>query len=213
MSPRAVAIAPPDRAGRKAALRERMKARLDRVQGEDARAVGRAVAARLEADPGWSSVETIAAFSSLRDEVDTRPILEAAWRSGKRVLLPRMMREEGGLEFAVVERTSPLVVARFAVREPLADAPRHDLVDPRTWVLVPGLAFDAQGGRLGRGAGYYDRALSSSRAHAAGPRLLGVAFSFQIVCEVPMTPLDVRLDGVVTEREAFLVSGPSAARS
>jgi 5-formyltetrahydrofolate cyclo-ligase len=141
----------------------------------------------------------VALFSSRSDEVDTGPLIESALRDGKQVLLPRTAGGEA-LEFAELGDRARLRIGRFGIAEPPPGSPGIR-PDADTVLLVPGLAFDRHGGRLGRGAGYYDRALAGLVAGPRRPLLIGAGFSFQLVERVPMMTLDVRLDGVVSELE------------
>jgi 5-formyltetrahydrofolate cyclo-ligase len=137
----------------------------------------------------------IGGYWPIRDELDPRPALRALGVSGRGLALP-----------AVVERAAPLVFRPWRPDEPLATdalglpAPpaAAGTVLPRV-VLVPVVAFDRRGHRLGYGAGYYDRTLPVLRA--AGPVLaLGLAYAAQEVAAVPANALDAPLDGVVTEK-------------
>ena len=103
------------------------------------------------------------------------------------------------LEFAACSSLDTLGTGRFGIREPTSQHPVVSLADADV-VLVPGLAFDGRGGRLGRGAGYYDRALAPIGSVDARRALIGVALSIQIVPAVPMDARDVAVDRVVTER-------------
>lgn len=178
-------------------LRRTMQARLRSVSLEECRRAGSSIAELVERSGVWTALSTMAAFASKPDEVDSGPLVASAVRAGKRVCFPRTT-EAGGLEFVAVEDPSELRSGRFGVREPGPDLPGVPL-DGDTLVVVPGLAFDRQGGRLGRGRGYYDRALAALRHREARPLLVGIGYAFQVVERVPMTPLDVRLDGVVSE--------------
>jgi 5-formyltetrahydrofolate cyclo-ligase len=102
------------------------------------------------------------------------------------------------LEFVEVEAFEGLVRGRYGVLEPAAERPARS-IRATGLVLAPGIAFDLRGGRLGRGAGYYDRALAPIGKRRDGPRFVGVAFDLQIVDRVPMQRHDVFMDAVVTE--------------
>lgn len=178
-------------------LRRSMQLRLGEVTPEEARAAGAVIADRLDRSPLWQEATRVGVFASRADEVDTSALIERAFLAGKQVLFPRTM-DAAGLEFARVADPSQLRAGRFGVREPSPDLPVARL-DQRTLLLVPGLLFDREGGRLGRGGGYYDRALAGFRDREYRPVTIGVGFFFQLVERVPMTPLDVHLDGVVSE--------------
>lgn len=180
-------------------LRRAMRPLLEQVTPAAAQAAGAAVADQLARTDLWRLAARVALFASRPDEVDMGPLIRRARTDAKPVLLPRMLAS-GGLEFVVLSMQHRLREGPLGVLEPPQDAPAVQLA-PDDLVLLPGLAYDRQGGRLGRGRGYYDRALANRRDSDSRPLLIGVGFGFQIVERVPMTPLDVRLDGIVSELE------------
>lgn len=182
---------------RKQRLRHFMRARLDELDVGSGRRVGEAVALHLDTWAQWSRAPTVALYSTLEGEVDCEPVMLLARRMGKRVLLPRMIPGRS-LEFAHVESLRSMEAGRYGVLEPAANCPRERLPS-ESIVLVPGLAFDCRGGRLGRGAGYYDRAFAARDWRHGRPILVGVGFSFQVVESVPGNRTDVRMSRVVTE--------------
>ena len=184
-------------------LRQAMVRSLESISTHDALSAGEAISDRLANWSYWRSSSVIVLFATLPGEVDTRPLIERAWREGKQLLLPRML-EGRTLEFAAVDDIGSLQPGRFGVLEPDLGCPvlqiRADAI-----VFVPGCAFDREGGRLGRGSGYYDRALAACGDASGRPRFVGLGFERQIVPSVPMDSLDIRLDGVATERDFFEV--------
>lgn len=163
-----------------------------------------AAAAILVAMPAFESARAVALYAALPEELSTRPIHRAAGEAGKRSLLPRTC-EDGRLEFAEVPCWEDLRPGRYGVLEPPADALVLELSDVDL-VVVPGVAFDRLGGRLGRGGGHYDCALAAARARAGTDRpfVVGFARSSQLVERVPREALDQLVDAVVTERELIL---------
>ena len=182
-------------------MRSEIRRDLDGMAPGRALAAGIAIDALLRVSQAWLEASEVAVFASLGGEVDTGPLIRSAAKAGKIVLLPRTLGV-GQLEFAAIDESEALVPGPFGIREPLASCPVRPL-SGADLMLVPGLAFDRHGGRLGRGAGYYDRALAG--AGRARPLCLGIGFALQLVERVPMTPLDARMDGVVTEEEFFLL--------
>jgi 5-formyltetrahydrofolate cyclo-ligase len=168
-------------------------------------AVGEAIADRLEDWPSWRSSAVVALFATLSGEIDTQPLVELARRDGKRILFPRML-EGRTLDFAVAEDIGSLRPGRYGVREPDHQS-RVETPAANAIVFVPGVAFDRKGGRLGRGAGYYDRALAVLAGQSRRPQFVGVGFESQIVPSVPMDSHDRRMDVVVTETGIFAVDG------
>jgi 5-formyltetrahydrofolate cyclo-ligase len=152
--------------------------------------------ARLAAQPGFRRAPRVALYADLSGEVAMRPLFESLRRAGRRCLFPRLAAGTR-LEFAAVAHWDDLVSARFGLREPAANAPA-ERPGPSDWVLVPGLAFDAAGNRLGRGAGYYDRTFPPG--DAAAPCLVGVARAERVLESVPCDSHDRAMDAIVTER-------------
>jgi 5-formyltetrahydrofolate cyclo-ligase len=182
-------------------LRDVLRARLSTFGAEDARRAGKAIAERLVEWPRWQGASSVALYRTLPGEVDTQPAIDAVRSANKTLLLPRLVGPR--LEFARVDETDALIRGRFGLLEPDVTCPAEE-PGPDTLVLVPGLAFDRSGGRLGRGAGYYDRALAPVAARPERALLIGVAFAAQIVASVPVEAHDVRMDGWVTDEELML---------
>ncbi|MGA8893457.1 MAG: 5-formyltetrahydrofolate cyclo-ligase [Anaeromyxobacteraceae bacterium] len=165
----------------------------------------REVAARLATLPAWERAGTVALHATLGAEVSTDEIARRAAAAGKRIAWPRLAAGGRAMEFAACG-LGELVPGPSRALEPPASAPVVP-VDAVDLVVVPGVAFDARGGRLGRGRGHYDATLPLLRPGAAR---IGIAFEVQVVPEVPGEAHDVALDAVVTEKR---VLGPMAARS
>ena len=172
----------------KTALRTKMR-ELARVR-QDVLPRSLQLANQLSNWPLWQASVAIAAFSALPGEPDALD----QWPHDKRVALPRVSGAE--LKFHWVARREELQPGRFRILEPAEETPEAG--NDFDLILVPGLAFDLRGGRLGRGKGFYDRFLASVH----GP-LAGVCFEDQIVCEVPTEPHDLRMDFVVTPSAIF----------
>jgi 5-formyltetrahydrofolate cyclo-ligase len=145
--------------------------------------------------PGLEHAAVVLLYlSHLPEEFETRGMIRWALRQGKTVACPRVDSTTRMLRPHQIEDLErDLAPGPFGIPEPMPDAP---LLDPRRidWVLVPGIAFDSRGYRLGRGAGYYDRLLPTIRPEA--PRL-ALVLGPQWVDEVPTEPHDQPVDGVV----------------
>ena len=134
-------------------------------------------------------------------------ILDAVLLRDRPLLLPRVAGR--ALEFAAVGDLSQLRRSQWGVLEPGDDCAAVALA-PEDLVLIPGLAFDRCGRRLGRGGGYYDRAFSTPGAQ---PFRVGIGFSFQLVASVPVGRLDRRVDGIATETGFVLASAEPRDRA
>jgi len=186
----------PSLADRKSALRRQA---LDRRRDVDV-ATRAALSARLAAvGLAWASrwrPRVVAAFSPIRDEPDTGPLLAALQAHGFATALPVAHGRSAPLAFRLWRAGEPLARGALGVAEPGAAAP---LVEPDL-LFVPLAAFDRRGHRIGYGAGYYDRALKLLRAN--GPiRAVGVAYAVSEIDAAPDEPHDERLDFILTERE------------
>ncbi len=169
-----------------------MRAVRDALPAEARRTRSLAIAECLTQLPEFRSARTIAAFASIRSEADTRPILEQAWADSKRVALPRLSGERMSLHSVLPE--TELQPGPFAVPEPPAERP---LVQPEEvdFIVVPALAVDPRGHRIGYGKGCYDQLLPSlSQAFSCV-----IAYDFQLLAELPEESFDVPVDGVVTD--------------
>lgn len=190
---------------RKAELRRRMRAL--RLAVPDASAAAAAAARRIEASPAFRDARRIAVYVAVGGEISTAPLISACRAAGKTVLLPRVPHGADALEFAPFACGDALRAGRYGVPEPDGAAVA---LGPSDLVVLPGLAFDAEGRRLGTGGGWYDRTFAR-RARDEGPRLVGLAFHVQIVEAVPHGPWDRCVDEVATERA--WVRGKRAERS
>jgi 5-formyltetrahydrofolate cyclo-ligase len=172
-----------------AAKREVRQVVLARRRGLDAMAAGRALAGHVLRDCAPPLDAVVAGFWPMGEEIDLRPLLHALHERGNRVALPVTPRRGEPLTFRGWKPGDVLVPERFGTMRPIGDVLVPDML------LIPLLAFDAAGGRLGYGGGFYDRTLP-----ALPNRLrLGCAFAAQQVDAVPVGPYDIRLDAVATE--------------
>jgi 5-formyltetrahydrofolate cyclo-ligase len=200
----------------KRALRRAMSQRRQEVSPDERARVSAAVAARLGSLPEVVAASApggvIAGFVALPDkgELDPAPVLGAAHGRGAQVALPRVSVAPPRLRFHDVDpaHTAALVGGPFGVREPAPTSPEVDVTRIDVMIL-PGLAFDGEGRRLGYGGGYYDEAVGRMRAAGHG-FLVGVAYEFQIVDRCPAGVDDVAVDCVVTERRVLRCGGGHA---
>ena len=124
------------------------------------------------------------------NEVDLREVDAALRNRGARVAYPAT-DDDGGMRFLWVDDPDAMEMAPMGFRAPRADAPEARALDV---IVVPGLAFDARGHRIGYGGGFYDRALAASDA-----RTVGVAFDFQLAADIPNSDSDVAVHHVITD--------------
>lgn len=156
--------------------------------------IGPILAANFLAAFSLGPHEAVAGYWPMGEEADLRPLLLALARRGHDIGLPRVVRPGAPLEFLRWRPGDVPEPGFHGVPEP---DPGNEAVDP-AWVLVPLLAFDGTGMRLGYGGGYYDRTLAAMRARGR-VTAVGVAFSAQEVDRVPGSAHDARLDWIMTE--------------
>lgn len=147
--------------------------------------------------------ERIALYAALPYELPTRPLFDAVVEKAGAAFLPRSV-DPIGLEFSAVERWEDLRPGGFGVLEPPNEGTAIRLM-PGDLVVVPGVAFDEAGYRLGHGKGYYDRAFAVELGDA--PTLVGFGYEFQIVDAVPHDHRDRQMDAIVTDRRVRDCSG------
>ncbi len=181
----------------KALLRREAAARRVPVHAAAGADAAAALVGRL-AEVGIADGALLAAYWPIRDEIDPRAALEALHGLGHRCCLPVVTGPGAPLLFRAWRPGDALATAPFGTRVPRDAAPE---VVPEV-LLVPLLAFDARGYRLGYGGGYYDRTLAALRAANPATLALGLAYAAQEIDAVPHGAMDARLDWIVTEREA-----------
>ncbi|MDX2115517.1 MAG: 5-formyltetrahydrofolate cyclo-ligase [Planctomycetota bacterium] len=159
---------------------------------------------RLADTPGFAGAKTLMLYIPTAEEVDISSLVGIAVRAGKRVCMPRMDWSARTMEPVLVSGPGfSSEVRKHGVPEPTpGPVATLDLID---LVIVPGLAFDTQGRRMGRGGGFYDRFLAAYRtARPRGGAALGICFEAQLVPEIPTEPHDAQVDGLVTESRILL---------
>ena len=184
----------------------RRRAEAAREEQADKDAVSERICRRLASLPEYGPARTVMLYVAVRNEVRTDPLLSAALAEGKRVVVPYCDGDELGL--FVLASLEELAAGTLGIPEPRpelrAAAGKRADPDEIDVAMVPGIAFDRQGGRLGHGRGFFDRFLPRLRADAVA---VGVAFECQLLPEIPMLAHDVSVDRVVTEKGIYLGRG------
>ena len=184
-------------AQQKAELRRDAQLRRDALPADARKAAAEAIAARpfpLPIAPG----AIVCGFMPLKSEINPLPLMQKLGAAGARLALPAVAGRGKPLVMRAWAWGEPLDAGVWGIREPKPQAPE---VDPDI-LLVPLLAFDRAGHRLGYGAGYYD--MTIRRLRGLKPvTAVGIAFAAQEVAKIPTTPRDARLDLVLTEREVI----------
>jgi 5-formyltetrahydrofolate cyclo-ligase len=141
--------------------------------------------------------ELIACYCAHKNEFETLPIIQAIWHAGKKCYLP-VLCEGKALGFVRYEDGDELEVNQYGVLEPL-NFSRKIPLEQLDLIIMPLVAYDSQGKRLGMGGGYYDRTLAFMHAHRGKPHLAGLAYASQHIDELPFDSWDVKMHSVITE--------------
>ncbi|MCI0634224.1 MAG: 5-formyltetrahydrofolate cyclo-ligase [Actinobacteria bacterium] len=183
----------------KRALRREVLAARNALAVDDRAAWSSAIVERLLALPEAADARTVMAFWSFGSEVDTAPLISRLLDDGRTVALPRTEGPE--IVPVAYERGDPVRSTAYGAMEPpfgrVLGAEELDLV------VVPGVAFDRDGNRIGYGRGFYDRLLSRARSEVPA---VAIAFGMQVVDHVPIGGADRRIDAIVTEDEVVRVA-------
>lgn len=175
-------------------IRIRIKTQKSILSDEEKLQAAEAAFDILERHASFLMAENILMYHSLPDELSTRSFIEK-WAGRKHFYLPRV--NGVNLDILPYDR-STLRLGSFHIEEPQGDETTdiHDI----ELIIVPGVAYDRQGNRVGRGKGYYDRLLSTSKATK-----IGMAYDFQVVDEIDAEPHDVKVDFIITDKGSITI--------
>ena len=193
---------------RKEALRQQAHANRQALQNKDE--LSQVICQKFAALPEYSAAETVMFYVDVRAEVRTRHYLPTALQHGKRIVVPYCV--DGLLELFHLESMDELAVGMYKILEPRADLrerpeKRVD-VSQLDLIMVPGVAFDRTGARMGHGFGYYDKLLEHARADTP---LIALAFECQLFEEIPTQVHDVFMDKIITEAGIYVGKGRSGS--
>jgi 5-formyltetrahydrofolate cyclo-ligase len=196
-----------DTAAKKQEIRK--AAHQNRREQQDKDGVSQKIVERFMGLPEYAQASTVMFYVDVRDEVRTRHALPEALQGDKRIVIPYCV--DGELELFHLESMEELDVGMYKILEPKAElrsvAAKRLLPADLDLIMVPGVAFDRQGGRTGHGKGYYDKLLEHARHDSP---LVALAFECQIFPEIPCEAHDIYMDKVVTEDAVYVGRGRSA---
>lgn len=189
----------------------RIEASARRARQPDAECLSRHILGRLTALPEYVRARTLMFYLDVRHEVRTRWFVPTAWNQRKRVVVPCC--EEGEIELYRLDGFDELLPGTMGVLELKAELrgrpDRKVAPSQLDLIVVPGLAFDHRGGRLGYGKGYYDRLLHQVRPDAMK---VAVCFECQLSSKIPVLPHDIHMDVVVTESAVYQAGDSTSVR-
>jgi 5-formyltetrahydrofolate cyclo-ligase len=192
---------------RKKQIREQAHANRNAQENKDE--LSQQICARFIALPAYARAMTVMYYIDVRSEVRTRHVLPTALAQGKKIVVP-WCNPQGELELFHLENMEELALGMYKILEPrqeLRTLPSKQLTaEDLDLVMVPGVAFDRTGARMGHGKGYYDKLLQHARPDAP---LVALAFECQLFPEIPTAEHDIFMDMIITEKEIYPGKGRS----
>lgn len=190
-------------------IRKQVRQQRNQLSTKQRQHASQSIAENLANTHLFRNSQRIAGFLSNDSEPDLTPLMQLAWQRHKLWHLPIIgLPNINHLWFAPYKKNDALITNRFGIDEP--DTPLHQTT--RSYgldlVLMPLVAFDIEGNRLGMGKGYYDRTLKflHLRRHWRKPRLVGIAYELQKFEQLPKQAWDIPLDAIVTEKAVYNIN-------
>lgn len=175
-------------------LRLAMKEKRSRLTQEEVSALSEMLCQKIYTLPAYQNTDCILAYFPIRNEVSLLPLIKDAVSKGKRVYLPKVAGER--MIFLRCQSQQDVAKGYMGIYEPVTTEAWSPEYTDKTIALLPGLAFDASGNRLGYGGGFYDRFLTENQVLN-----IGICYDFQILSEpVPTEPFDITLQYIVSEK-------------
>lgn len=185
-------------------IREQMRSRRRALDPESRARDAEALSVLLTSLPAYQTAQNLAAYMAVDGEMDPAPLLQQAHRDHKHIYLPVLpANRPDGLQFHAWTPDAPVRKNRLQIPEPVTAGGPGIAPESLDLVLVPLVAFDHNGNRLGMGAGYYDRTFAFLKNTGRKPLLLGLAYEFQRLEQLEEESWDVPLTGAVTERSVY----------
>jgi len=185
----------------------REQAHANRQAQPDKEPLSQAICEKFTSLPEFAASRTVMVYIDVRTEVRTRQNLPSLLTSGKRIVVP-YCRTDGQLELFLLEDMDELAIGMYKILEPkveLRELPSKQVdVKEIDLIMVPGVAFDLNGARMGHGFGYYDKLLEHARSDTP---LVALAFECQIFPEIPTQSHDIFMDKIITEKAIYQGKG------
>lgn len=162
----------------------------------------REICGKLEQDSHYKNASNVLLFSSLKDEVNTEMFVKNALSSGKNVFLPCCEKKSGNMMIGKIGPDDKLSLGAYGIYEPKTENCSHSCPADIEVVVLPGIAFDLKGNRIGRGKGYYDRFLKKIDKRVFR---IGVAFDFQLLNDIGGREHDEPVNLILTEKRTIRI--------
>lgn len=185
-------------------LRQKILEKRNELNHREAHNASNGAVQNLLSLPQFQKADTVFIYLSFNKEIDTRSIIEVAWHKQKRVLVPVCRKEDKSLLLSELKCFTEIGRGTWNIPEPKKEYIRPIPREQVSLAIIPGLAFDLRGSRLGYGAGYYDRFLPQLPPECP---LIALAYDFQVIEHIPCEPHDVPVNIIVTEKRVLNVRG------
>jgi 5-formyltetrahydrofolate cyclo-ligase len=179
----------------KCQLRDEMKQQLLKMEEADYRLFCSEIKEKLIQSKEWNEATTIGITIATGREIETLPIIEAGWKQGKRMAVPKCFPKKKQLKFYQINNFQEVEDSFYGLKEPITTVTPFVKKEQIDLLIVPGLIFDRYGFRIGFGGGYYDRYLADYNNET-----VALAFGFQILDEIPREAYDRPVRTVITNR-------------
>lgn len=170
-------------------LRQSIRAQKRAMTAEEIEARSQKLTELFLASEEYQNAKTLYGYMPYNQEVRTIPILQRALEDGKQVAVPKVYGED--MKFLYIQNFEGFAKSEFGIPEPIADTPVAE--DPTALVLMPGLAFDPAGHRIGYGGGFYDKFLSAEPEHPT----VALCYSFQVLAQLETEAFDIPVQKVI----------------
>jgi len=187
----------------KQALRKHMLERREKLSLLEVQRKSQQMNQQLLLHSAYQTAKAILTYLPIRNEPDTLPVINAAWQQKKQVLIPVIQANNKTLVLSKLDNLQELIPGIYNILTPKPDYIRPVNPDSVDVCILPGVAFDRKGYRLGYGGGYFDRFLPKLRANCLK---IALAYDFQILDCLPRTEFDLPVNIVITESSLYLCS-------
>ncbi|MFD3447727.1 5-formyltetrahydrofolate cyclo-ligase [Microbacteriaceae bacterium 4G12] len=183
---------------KKKMLRTEVLQRMEELSQEEYEQASRLIASHLYEMEEWKQTKVLGITISVNREVSTYSIIEQAWNEGKRVVVPKCNSKTRTMTFYEITSFHQLETVYMNLQEPVTALTKEVSASDIDLLLMPGVAFTKRGDRLGYGGGYYDRFLTQYDG-----KTVALAFSVQIVPEIPVQEFDQPVQKIITEKQVI----------
>jgi 5-formyltetrahydrofolate cyclo-ligase len=185
----------------KSDIRKNIRDQRKSLSSEDVQSASHIICEKIVNHPDFINAQKIALYISHDNEIDVLAILKKAWELKKLTCLP-VVTDKNELAFYTVTAKTKFIKNKFGIDEPMISSQSPVSPTALDLIVIPLVAFDANNNRLGRGAGYYDRALQFTQTLSRDKRpvLMGVAYAFQKADDVMPDRWDVRMDEIICDK-------------